>query len=95
MSFLAFITRGTAVADTDLVTVRPTLACGVPGCDCGFSVVGDPTANSTAASPRGEVGDDGKETGDIGVACREGDREGRVGYDKPLNGVVLLDGGVC
>ena len=95
VSVLTFITRGTAVADTYLVTVRPAVAFGVPGCACIFSVFGAPTAPSTAAFPRGEVGDDGKETGDLGVARREGGTERQVGYDKPLNGVVLLDGGVC
>ena len=44
--------------------------------------------------PRGEVGDDGKETGNLSVARRKGGGEGRVGDYKPLDGVVLLDGGV-
>ena len=95
MSVLAFITRGTAVDDTDLVTVHPEVSCGVPRCACGFSVVGARASPSTATYPRGVVGDDGKETGDLGVARREGGREGRVVYDKSLNGVVLLDNGVC
>ena len=67
MSVLAFITRGIAAGDTYLVTVRPTVACGVPWCICGFSVVGAPAALSTDASPCGEVDDDGKETGDLRV----------------------------
>ena len=95
VSVLAFSTCGTAVADTDFVTVRPAVAFGVPGWDCGFSVVGATAAPSSAASPRGDVGDDGTETGNIGVARREGGREGCVGYDKSLNGVVLLYCDVC
>ena len=94
MSVLAFTTCGTAVANTDIVTVRPEVACGVPGCDFGFPVVGVTAAPSSAASPRGEVGDGGKEMGDLGVARREGGRDRRVGYNKSLDGVVLLDGGV-
>ena len=95
VSILAFITCGTAVADRDLVTVRPEASCVVPGCDCGFFVIGATATPSTAASPQGEVGDNGKETGDLGVARLKGGREGRVGYDKLLNRVVILDGGVC
>ena len=95
MSVLVFITRVTAVSNTDLVTVRPAVACGVPGCDCRFSIVSATAAPSSTASPRGEVGDDGKETGDLGVARREGGREGRVEYCKSLDNVVILDGGVC
>ena len=45
--------------------------------------------------PRGEVGDEGKELGGLGVARREGGREGLIGYDKTLNNVVLLDDGLC
>ena len=74
VSVLAFIARSTAVANTDLVTVRPTISYGVPGCACGFTVVGATTSPSTSASPRGEVGDDGKELGDLSVTCREGGR---------------------
>ena len=70
MSGLAFIARGTAVADTDLVTVRPAISYGVPGCTCEFSIVGAPTSPSTAATLRVEVGDGGKETANIGVARR-------------------------
>ena len=51
VSILAFIARGTAVAYTDLVSVRPTIAYGFPGCACGFSVVGAPAVPSTAAPP--------------------------------------------
>ena len=51
-------------------------------------------APSSAASPRGEVGDDGKKTGNIGVARCKGGRERCVGYEKLLDGVVILDGGV-
>ena len=92
---LTLIARSNAVADTDLVTVRPTLAYGVPGCACGFTVVDATTGPSTAAYPCGEVGNVVKEPGDLGVARRKGGREGRVGYDKPLHNVVFLDGGVC
>ena len=45
--------------------------------------------------PRGEVGDDGKEPGNLGVPRPVGGGERRVGYDKPLDGVVLLNGRVC
>ena len=92
MPFLAFVTYGTAVADTDLVNMSPAGACGFLGCACDFSVVGASAAPSTATSPRREVGDDGKETGDLGFMRREGGKEGRIGYGKPLQGVVLLDG---
>ena len=51
MPVLAFIARGTAVADADLVTVCPTISYGVPGCSCGFSFVGAPSAPSAAPSP--------------------------------------------
>ena len=74
MSVLEFSTRGTAVADMDLLTVRPAVACGVPGWFCGFFVVGAAVASSSAASPRGEVGDDGNTTGDLGVSRRKGGR---------------------
>ena len=50
---LTLIERSNAVADTDLVTVRPTLAYGVPGCACGFTIVDATTGPSTAAYPRG------------------------------------------
>ena len=95
MSVLAFSTCGTDVANTDLVTVSPAVACVFPGWGCGFSVVGATFASSYAASPSGEVGDDGKDTGDLGSACRKGIREGCVGYDKSLDVVVFLDGGFC
>ena len=62
---------------------------------CVFFVGGATAASSSAASPRGEVDDDGKETGNLGVARREGGREGCVGYDKSLDGAILLDGNVC
>ena len=68
MSVLAFIACGTAVADTDLVTVRTAIGYRVPGCACGYFVVSAPASPSTAPSLRGEVGDGGKETGDLGVA---------------------------
>ena len=93
VSVLAFNTRGTAVAGTDLVTVRLDVACGVPGWFCGFLVVDVAAAPSSAASPRGEVGDDGKETGNIGVARREGGREGCVGYYKSID--CFFNGGIC
>ena len=92
VSVLALNTRGTAVAGTDIVTVCLEVAFGVPGWFCGFLVVGVTAAPSSAASPCGEVGDDVKEAGNIGVARREGGREGCVGYDKSLKVVVLLDG---
>ena len=71
--------------------MRPSVACGVPGWFCGFFVVGATAAPSFAAPPREEVGDYGKETGNLGVALREGVREGCVGYDKSIDGVVILD----
>ena len=75
MPVLALLSRSTDVAETDLETVRTTIADGVPGCACGFTVVDATAALSDAASPRGEVGDDGKEPGDLGVARRKGGKE--------------------
>ena len=95
MSVLVFSTRSTAVADTNIVTVRPAAACGVPEWFCGFFVVGATDAPSSAVTPRGEVGDDGKDTGNLGVGGREGGRDGCVGYDKSLDDVVTLGSGVC
>ena len=91
---LALIAHITDVAETDLETVCPTIAYGVPGCACGFTVVDSTTALTTAASPCGEFGDDSKKTGDLCVVRREGGRKGRIGDVKTLNGVVLLDGSV-
>ena len=82
------------MVDTNLEVVSPTIAPGVPGCTGGFTVVAA-SAHSATASPRGEVGDYGKELGDLGVACCEGGRERRVGDDKSINGVILMEGGVC
>ena len=92
---LALIARSATVSDTDLETVCPKIAYGFPGFVCGFTVVDSTTTPSPSASPLVEVGDDGKEPVDIGVTRRKGGREGRVGDDKPLNSVVLLDGSVC
>ena len=57
-----------------------------------FFVVGATAVPYSAAPPHGEIGDEGKKTGNLGVARGEGGREGCVGYDKSLKGVVLLDG---
>ena len=94
VTVLVLIAHSTAVVDTDLETVFLTIAYGVPGCACGFTLVDAPPFPSTPPSPRGGVGDDGKETGNLGVASRKGGRDGQVGDNKPLNSVVLLDGGV-
>ena len=95
VSVLALISHITGVADTDLVTVCTTIPYGVPGCACGFTVFDATTAPCTSASLRGEIGDDGKEPGDLGVARRERVREEQVGDDNPLNGVIILEGGNC
>ena len=92
---LALIVRSTSMADTDIETASPTIEYGVPGCTCGFTLVDAAAAPYVAASPHGEVGDDGKETSYLDVTRHKGGREGRFGDDKPLNVVVLLDGGDC
>ena len=94
---LALLARSAAVTDTDLEAVQPTIDHGVPGCNGGFDVVVAATsaATSAAAPLCGEVGDDGKDPGDLGVARREGGKEGQVGDDKPLYGVIIMDGRVC
>ena len=74
MTVLAIIVRSTAVAAADLETMSPTIAYGVPGCTCGFTVVDDAIAPSDPASPCGEVGDDGKEPVNLGVARCKGGR---------------------
>ena len=92
MPVLALLTQSTAVANTDLEAVWPIISHGVPVCTGGFDIVIATT--SASASPRGEVGDDGKEPGDLGVTRRKGGGEGQVGDDKPVDGVILLDNGV-
>ena len=59
------------MADTDLETVCPTISYGVPGYTCGFSIDDATAVPCATASPHGEVGDDGKEPGNIGVATDE------------------------
>ena len=95
MPILALLTRSAEVDDTDLEDVQPTIAHGVPGCTGGFDIVAAAATTSTVAVPHVEVGDDGKEPGDLGVARREGGGERRVRDDKPIDGVVLMDGGVA
>ena len=74
MPVFALLARSTAVADTDPEDVRPTISHGLLGCTGGFTVVCAAADISAAASPGGEVGDDGKDPGDLGVAHREGGR---------------------
>ena len=95
MPVLVLLARSTAVADTDLEAVRPTIAHGVPGCTGGFIVVSAAVAPSAVASPCGKVRDVGKEPGNLGAARCGGGIEGSVGDGKPLNGAVILYGGVC
>ena len=59
-----------------------------------FTVV-SAAAPSAATPPCGDVGDYGKEPGNLSVVRHKGGREARVGDYNPLNGAIILDRGVC